>query len=89
MVASDGNSYERAAIERVLRGDGLSPLTRQPLERTLFPNRALKRRIEEYEERDLQIAAMVVAATGERGEASGSAEPAPKRSRTRRSSQVT
>ena len=52
MVASDGHSYERSAIDSVLRdGNGLSPLTRERLQpNVLIPNRNLKRRIEEHEE---------------------------------------
>ena len=79
VVASDGTSYERTAIERVLNGNGLSPMTRERLQPGLWPNRALKRRIEEHEEDLLRAAAMVVAATGGRGEASGSAAPKKRR----------
>ena len=59
VTAEDGHIYERAAIERVLqRGNGLSPLTREPLRAdVLVPNRALKRRIDEHEEDVLRVAA--------------------------------
>jgi hypothetical protein len=50
VVASDGNTYERAPIERVIRDGGMSPLTRQPLEDTLFDNHALRKLIEDDEE---------------------------------------
>ena len=57
VVASDGHSYERAAIEHYYAQEGNrnSPLTRAPLELDgggrlrLFPNHALRKRIEDYE----------------------------------------
>jgi hypothetical protein len=50
VVASDGHSYERSAIEEILRGPHpLSPLTRATLGTTLVPNLNLRRRIEEHE----------------------------------------
>ena len=50
VVASDGFSYEREAIQAVLStGNQLSPLTRELLTPVLVPNRALRRRIEEHE----------------------------------------
>ena len=50
VVASDGHSYERGAIQDVLDGPNKkSPLTREVLMRALVPNRALRRRIEEHE----------------------------------------
>ena len=56
VVASDGHSYERAAIEYYYaqEGDRTSPLTRAQLEINggrlrLFPNIALRKRIDEYE----------------------------------------
>ena len=90
VVASDGHSYERSAILSVLRdGNGLSPLTREPLQATFFQNRALKRRMQEHEEDILRVVATAVAnATDcpqQPGPAAGgggsSSEPAPKRSR--------
>tara|TARA_B100000795_G_scaffold84240_1_gene61213 strand:- start:21 stop:359 length:339 start_codon:yes stop_codon:yes gene_type:complete len=62
VVASDGHSYERSAILSVLReGNGVSPLTREPLQTTIFPNRALKRRMQEHEEDLLRVVATAVA----------------------------
>ena len=62
MVASDGNTYERRAIQAVLQSPNpCSPLTREALESVVFPNRALKKRIEEHDEEVLRIAAAVVA----------------------------
>jgi len=62
VVASDGNTYERHAIQAVLQSPNpRSPLTREPLESIVFPNRALKKRIEEHEEEVLRIAATVAA----------------------------
>ena len=91
MVASDGHSYERSAILSVLRdGNGLSPLTREPLQATLFPNRALKRRMQEHDEDMLRAAATAVANASDgaqqpappaAGGGEASSEPAPKRSR--------
>ena len=64
VLASDGHTYERTAIQSVLAtGNGRSPLTREALRAdVLVPNRALKRRIEEHEEEVLQAAEMAVAA---------------------------
>ena len=91
MVASDGHSYERSAILSVLRdGNGLSPLTREPLQpNVLILNRNLKRRMQEHEEDILRAAATAVANASDgalqQGPAAGggepSSEPAPKRSR--------
>ena len=52
VVASDGNSYERAAIQDVLtRGNGRSPLTRETLNAdVLIPNNNLRKRIREITE---------------------------------------
>ena len=53
VCASDGNTYERSAIEVVLALPDerrKSPLTREPLQTTLFPNRALKNRIIAHEQ---------------------------------------
>jgi hypothetical protein len=91
VVASDGNTYERSAILAVLQSaNPLSPLTREPLEPNVFANRALKRRIDEYEEEVLLIAATaaansVAAASGEpsvgsSGASSSDAPPAQRRS---------
>ena len=45
----EGHSYERAAIMRQIETRGISPLTRQPLDKVyLNPNRALKSEIEKY-----------------------------------------
>ena len=50
VVASDGHSYERKAIEEVLRTvPPRSPLTREVLRPELVSNHALRRRIEEHE----------------------------------------
>ena len=97
MVASDGHSYERSAIDSVLRdGNGLSPLTRERLQpNVLIPNRNLKRRMQEHDEVMLRAAATAVANASvgaqQPGPAAASAaggepssEPAPKRSRRAR-----
>ena len=54
VVASDGFTYERNAIERVMMRDQMralarSPMTQRDLEPVLFPNRALLNRIREFE----------------------------------------
>ena len=57
VVASDGHSYERASIEEVLRGSGLSPRTREVLDPYIIvPNRALRNRIEEHEAEQEELA---------------------------------
>ena len=97
VVASDGHTYERSAILAVLRdgkkkGGAMSPLTREPLLATVYPNRALKRRMQGYEEDMLRVAATAVAnasdGTLQHGPAAAggepSSEPAPKRSRRAR-----
>ena len=61
VVASDGNSYERTAIQAVLqRVTALSPLTREVLRPELFPNRNLRKRIESYEGEVLDFATKAV-----------------------------
>ena len=53
VCASDGHTYERSAIEEVLalpEERRRSPLTREPLQASLFPNRALKNRIAAHEQ---------------------------------------
>ena len=91
VVASDGHSYERAAILLVLRdGNGFSPLTREPLQpNVLILNRNLKRRMQEHDEDILRAAATAVANASDGAQQPGpaagggepSSEPAPKRSR--------
>ena len=50
VLASDGNAYERSAITAWLERSSKSPLTRQPLEQALFPNRNLKKLIAQWTE---------------------------------------
>lgn len=49
VVASDGFTYEREAIELVMKLSGTSPMTREPLQEQLSPNRHLKQEIYDYE----------------------------------------
>ena len=57
VVASDGHSYERSAIEAVIRlGNQLSPLTREMLNEHVFPNFNLRRRIQQHEDEQEQLA---------------------------------
>jgi hypothetical protein len=48
VVAQDGFTYERAAIEDWLRHKQTSPKTNQDMETTLFPNFNLKSLITEW-----------------------------------------
>ena len=49
VVASDGHTYSRAGIEWWLKkGNNSSPKTREPLERGLFPNRAVAQNVQQY-----------------------------------------
>ncbi|EOD30452.1 hypothetical protein EMIHUDRAFT_232783, partial [Emiliania huxleyi CCMP1516] len=51
VVAADGQSYERTAIERWLATKSTSPLTGGELERSiLIPNHNLRRTIREWQE---------------------------------------
>ena len=54
VIAMDGHTYERAAIERWIAENRdrpvLSPLTGASMSRLLIPNYALKKAIEEYTE---------------------------------------
>jgi hypothetical protein len=62
VVASDGHSYERSAIEEILRGPHpISPLTRATLGTTLVPNLNLRRRIEDHEAELDQMAEQMAA----------------------------
>ena len=49
VVASDGNTYERDAIEHILReGNGLSPFTRERLQPRVYPNIVLRGLVHEH-----------------------------------------
>ena len=49
VIASDGMTYERAAIREVLdSGNGLSPLTREPLSEVVYANFGLRQHIADY-----------------------------------------
>ncbi|EOD25208.1 hypothetical protein EMIHUDRAFT_206382, partial [Emiliania huxleyi CCMP1516] len=51
VMAADGHSYERSAIERWLATKSTSPLTGEELEFTrLFPNHTLRRMIRQWQE---------------------------------------
>jgi len=83
VVASDGHSYERSAIEEILRGPHpLSPLTRATLGTTLVPNLNLRRCIEDHEaELDRmaeQMAARLATAVAEAESAANVKEAAAK-----------
>ena len=77
VVASDGHSYERAAIMEVLgpTGTRLSPLTREPLEIVTLPNTTLLKRIRGYEEEVVRVAERVAATV--RSQLTGGFDPTP------------
>lgn len=67
VIASDGHTYERDAIQDWISGAragtvALSPLTREPLAPTLIPNHAMRKRIGEYDEELERIAKAAFAA---------------------------
>jgi hypothetical protein len=53
MVASDGHTYERAAIARVIETTGVSPLTRERLTGELFPNRLIRSLLRDFEVKEI------------------------------------
>ena len=68
VVASDGISYEREQIQRVLQqqpAQRLSPMTREWLQTTVFPNLNLKKRIADYEADAVLVAETSRAALGD------------------------
>ncbi len=72
VVATDGHSYERSAIEAVINSpDPLSPLTREALGHALVPNRNLRCRIEEH---DAEIDRMAVQIEARMAEAAAKAK---------------
>lgn len=50
VIASDNITYERSAIEQSLSMNNRSPVTREPISRTLRPNLSLKKAITEYQQ---------------------------------------
>eukprot|EP00908_Phaeocystis_cordata_P026196 Transcript_8664.p1 GENE.Transcript_8664~~Transcript_8664.p1 ORF type:complete len:295 (-),score=88.44 Transcript_8664:180-983(-) len=54
VLASDGHTYERSAIERILRTTGISPMSRQHISH-ITPNHAMKSMIASYEEDLLKL----------------------------------
>ena len=51
VLAQDGHTYERQAIEEWIRQNGTSPITRQPLSlESLYPNILVKQLIDSFEE---------------------------------------
>jgi len=48
VVASDGHTYERMAIEEWIQKKAVSPITNAPLEEKLYPNFSIKSRISEW-----------------------------------------
>ena len=66
VVASDGHSYEREAIMKVVgpTGNHVSPLTREPLSSHLYTNVALRKRMHAYVQELIQCAECAHAAGG-------------------------
>eukprot|EP00746_Dinoflagellata_sp_MGD_P163229 gnl/MRDRNA2_/MRDRNA2_91157_c0_seq1.p1 gnl/MRDRNA2_/MRDRNA2_91157_c0~~gnl/MRDRNA2_/MRDRNA2_91157_c0_seq1.p1 ORF type:complete len:936 (-),score=212.41 gnl/MRDRNA2_/MRDRNA2_91157_c0_seq1:396-2975(-) len=50
VVASDGFIYEKASLEQLLRGDAVSPMTRQGLKTQFFPAKERKKKALEFRE---------------------------------------
>ena len=78
VVASDGHSYERTAIQAILErgshegGQALSPLTREELENSLVPNINLRKRIREHDNEVESVAQQVLNSVGDaRGRPAG------------------
>ena len=65
VVTSDGHTYERDAILKVIEGDDArSPISREPLDKNvLIPNLALRSRIARYADEVLDVAEAVAAAS--------------------------
>lgn len=60
VVASDGHTYEREAIQKVLNSGGPSPMTREKLHNSFFPNRALLNQIMSHEKWMVDVATHAV-----------------------------
>jgi hypothetical protein len=88
VVASDGNTYERTAMEELFemaQRQGIppkSPLTREELGHTWFPNRQLKACIEMHFVGMMQVYECVAAHLKRGVDADASASPPPKHARS-------
>lgn len=60
VVASDGTTYERDAIQRLIDAGGISPCTKNALEPLLYRNLALLSRMDKHDEEMLKNAEKVV-----------------------------
>jgi hypothetical protein len=49
VVAEDGNTYEKEAIEAWIRKNGTSPITNAKISQNLFPNHAVNKMIDQFE----------------------------------------
>lgn len=80
VMASDGEGYDRQAIQQWRQRDNTSPVTREPLQPQLFPNRFARRVFEELQKFGLgQAPGAASSSTDQRQEA---AAPAPSDLRT-------
>ena len=50
VIGTDGNTYEQSAITAWLKYSSTSPLTREPVQHSLLPNRNLKKLIDHWME---------------------------------------
>lgn len=54
VIASDGNTYEREAIEKLIKHKTCkSPITREPINQSLIPNRNIKKLIDDFIDKQL------------------------------------
>lgn len=56
VVASDGHTYERRAIEKLMERTMVSPMTREELTPSVFPNVNIRKRMQQYESEMLRVA---------------------------------
>jgi hypothetical protein len=54
VTATDGNTYEKEEIERIIKFKKISPLTREELGEDVLENRNLKKRIEDFLQKNPQ-----------------------------------
>lgn len=85
VIAADGHTYERSAMEVWLKEHALSPMTGLPLpNKTLIPNRSLKACIEEYVAAQQSSTAASGGGAGG-GAGAGASPPCGTRARSKRS----
>ena len=55
VIASDGITYEENAIKEWIRKQQISPITREPIQNSVFPNRLIEKQIEILEKNEPDI----------------------------------